>query len=691
MAPSARVGASPAQLLRRLLLLHAFPSLLLAQPTVPSTSAATAVREEVVVTAERSPEPRESVPAAISVLTRDEIERLPADDLGELLRYLPGFHVYFGLPFGGAPMVSARGFFGGGEAEYVQLLVDGVPVADVESGLADWRRIRAADVERIEALRGPASSLYGDTALGGLIQVFTRRSPTGSPGGRFSVSAGSFGTAGADLTARFAGAAATIGAATVASRTDGFREHAKREEAGADASVELPAGPGSFTLALSASNRDREEPGPRTREELSTDRFGSDPLFRFDLDETRRGRASMAYRSSGKSLPFRALLYGSLRDTDITRTVLIIPSEGDRIFRSIESKAIGGSLEGEKTFAAGKREVRALAGMDFARESISSTYHSVRDIGRRGPEVAHDSGRRERFALFFSGAWEPLPQLRVTAGTRWDSIGDDFASARDTSRRAWSPRAGVSLRLGRPKAPPVSVFFQASRAFKAPTLDQLFDPRPFPDFSGGTFQISNPRLLPQRAKTIEAGVSRRDETSSFELVVYRTEVEDEIDFDTTTFRYANIGRTLHRGVEASAALFKRSTASPFFSYSWTRTQSAQGENRGRQLKNIPEHLLRPGVTLALPAGVHVEAIASILAGRFIDDENHVSLGDVEVLDVRIKKVVHGVQVRLDLLNVTNREWEEIGFVLPDFRGNSVPYYFPGPGFAARLALDWSLF
>jgi outer membrane receptor protein involved in Fe transport len=151
-------------------LLVALQLLLSPTPTRPP-----AVRENVVGTAERAPEGRESIPAAVTVLTREDIERLPANDLGELLRYLPGFHVHFGTPFGGAPMVSARGFFGGGEAEYVQLLVDGVPVSDVESGLADWRGIRAADVERIEALRGPASALYGDTALGGVIQIFTRR------------------------------------------------------------------------------------------------------------------------------------------------------------------------------------------------------------------------------------------------------------------------------------------------------------------------------------------------------------------------------------------------------------------------------------------------------------------------------------------------------------------------------------
>ena len=662
-----------------LVLLHA---LLLQAP-----AGSPALREKVVVTAERAPEPRESIPAAVSVLTREEIERLPAQDLGELLRYLPGFHVNFGTPFGGAPMVSARGFFGGGEAEYVQLLVDGVPVADVESGLADWRRIRASDVERVEALRGPASALYGDTALGGLIQVFTRRA-RGAPGGTVSLSGGSFGAGGADASGSFPAGAATLGLAASASRTDGFRDHAASQEEGADLSLQLPAGGTSWMLALSGSSRRREEPGPRTGAELARERFGSDPLFRFDRDETRRGRASLSFRGGGDSAPLRGHVYGAIRDTEATRTLLIAAGVGDRIFRSVESHAIGGSFEAEKSFARGEREGRVVAGLDLARESLDSAYRPVGDRGERGPEVARVSGRRQRLGLFFSGAWKPLPRLRLTAGARWDSIADRFGSAGEASRNAWSPRAGLTVRLGRLDANPVSVFAQASRAFKAPTIDQLFDPRPFPDFAGGTFEISNPRLRPQRAKTVEVGVSRRTARSSLEVVGYRTEVDDEIDFDAATFRYANIGRTRHEGVEASAHLFVSGPVSPFVSWSWTRTEPLEGENRGRQLKNVPEHLVRPGITIALPGEMRLEAVGTILTGRHLDDAHRFPLDDAATVDVRVRKQFGRFSARVDLLNVTNARWEEVGLALPDVEGELAPYYFPAAGFAARLGMEW---
>jgi outer membrane receptor protein involved in Fe transport len=520
-----------------------------------------------------------------------------------------------------------------------------------------------------------------------LIQVFTRRARS-EPGGTVSLSGGSFGSFGADASGSFPAGAATLGVAATASRTDGFREHAALEDSGADLSLRLPAGGSSWTLALSGSSRDRQEPGPRTAGELARDRFGSDPLFRFDRDETRRGRASLSFGGGSETAPLRGHLYGALRDTEATRTLLVAAGVGDRIFRSIESDALGGSFEAEKSFSRGTREARAVVGLDFARESLDSTYRSVDGGGGRGSEVARVSGRRHRLGLFFSGAWEPVLRLRLTAGARWDSIADRFGSAGDGSRRAWSPRAGLTVRLGRLDANPISVFVQASRAFKAPTVDQLFDPRPFPDFAGGTFEISNPRLRPQRADTVEAGMSRRTGSSSLEVVVYRTEVDDEIDFDTATFRYANIGRTRHQGVEASARIFASQPVSPFVSWSWNRTEPLEGENRGHQLKNVPEHLVRPGITVALPGETRFEAAGTILTGRYLDDAHRFPLDDAATVDLRVQKRFGRFSARADFLNVTNARWEEVGLALPDFDGELAPYYFPVAGFAARLGMEW---
>ena len=645
------------------------------------------VHEEMVVTAERGPEALPEVPAAVSVLTRREIERLPAESLAELLEFLPGFHAFFREGLGGAPpIVAARGFFGGGEADYVQLRIDGVPVEDVESGLADWRRIRASDIERIEALRGPASSLYGDTALAGVIQVFTRRAPADGSEAAAALSGGSFGTLSADASWRAGRPGLAGGISATYDRTDGHREHSAEDLRGLDLDLLRPAGGGELSLALSGTRDGRDEPGALTREQFRGDASGSDPLFRFDHTDTDRGRAVLGYRRETGGFPLRASLWGQARNASILRTLLVAPGLGDRTFREVTSRALGGSLEGERLFTIFSRESRLRAGTELARESLDTDYRSVGDSGGRDARIASGGGRRNRLALFVTQDWRPSERVRVTGGIRWDRIADDFRGEAGTVHQAWSPRLGVNVRVLGP-AEPLSLFVQASRAFKAPTLDQLFDPHPFSDFQGGTFTISNSALLPQKAETIEAGLSRATRSSRYELVAYRTAVDDEIDFDPASFRYRNIGRSLHRGIEASGR-YAVGPLTPFLSYAWTRVEAREGEDRGRQLKNVPEHLVRAGVDASLPAGFTVEAVWTHLARRYLDDANRVPLGNASVVDLRVGRSFGPLRARLDLSNLTNTRYAQYGFALSDFSGGSVPFYYPAARFAARIGLEW---
>ena len=76
-----------------------------------------------------------------------------------------------GIGYDVQPIV--RGFYGGGEAEYVLLMVDGQPINVLETGLVNWDQIPLAAIESIKILRGRASSLYGDAAIGGVINIVT--------------------------------------------------------------------------------------------------------------------------------------------------------------------------------------------------------------------------------------------------------------------------------------------------------------------------------------------------------------------------------------------------------------------------------------------------------------------------------------------------------------------------------------
>jgi outer membrane receptor protein involved in Fe transport len=223
-----------------------------------------------------------------------------------------------------------------------------------------------------------------------------------------------------------------------------------------------------------------------------------------------------------------------------------------------------------------------------------------------------------------------------------------------------------------------------SRAFKAATLDQLFDPRPFPDFQGGSFLISNPTLSPQRASALEAGVARGGRSWRAEAVLYRIKVRDEIDFDPSTFRYTNIGRSRHHGLELSGAAMEGSRVSVRFDYGFNLTEPV--ETPGRQLKNIPRHALRAAVSARLPGRVSAYLHGSLISRRFLDDENLVSLSPYATIGGRLARAFGRFEVRVDVINLLDEHFEEVGYVLPDFSGGAVAYAFPGRPRMVRVQL-----
>jgi iron complex outermembrane receptor protein len=647
---------------------------LAAQSATPT--AAPSFQQEIVVTAERGPESLADTTVPVSVLTREQIQLLPAQNLGAILESLGGFRVLFSHDFDPRPVSSSKGFFGGGEVEYVKLLVDGVPVGDVESGLVDWREIRASAIDRIELVRGPASSLYGDASIGGVVQVFTH----GEEGKRssISVSAGSFETRTAE--ASYATSRAGIGITGLS--TDGFRDHSASHSAGADLRVRFPD---TWILRVFANQLTREEPGPLSGDELHQDRYGSSSMFRLDGEESERLRVSIDYVAQTPT-GLRAVGYGSLRDSEAVRTLLLAPGFGDRAERELTTGAIGVSVEGGRSLLGGATDLRA--GVDLSREALDTAYFGVGESGVRTSELSAVEAERQRSGVFLTGDWRPAPRLRISGGVRWDRIDDQSSGSDAGTPKAFSPRIGMNLRL-RDGANPVVLFAQFSHAFKAPTLDQRFDPRPFPDGLGGRFTISNPDLKPQRARHFEIGLTQSAASFHWDAAAYRMAVTDEIDFDTSRFRYHNISESRHYGVDLQMRLTRDRSLTPALSYTWTRVEPHTGPFRGNQLKNLPEHDARAGLTWNGETGFAIGASWSWHGRWFLDDANQFPVPGGSSIDLRFLVPVRNAQVKVDLLNLLDENTTEIGFVLPDFQGGLVPFYFPSAGFAAQIGFEYT--
>lgn len=128
--------------------------------------------DPIVVTASRFEQPLTSTIAAVTVVTRDDIERQGHQSVDEILRSIPGVTL---SNLGGRGQTQTLQMRGSPRSRHVLVLVDGVPLGDPTSGVASLDYLSVSNIERIEVVRGPKSSLYGSDAMGGIIQIFTRQ------------------------------------------------------------------------------------------------------------------------------------------------------------------------------------------------------------------------------------------------------------------------------------------------------------------------------------------------------------------------------------------------------------------------------------------------------------------------------------------------------------------------------------
>ena len=183
---------------------HRILVLLALAPLAP-ISAQTASIPETIVTATRIPTQQERLPAATTVIDRQIIEERGYVTLADALVSVPGFNI---VPSGGMGQVTS-GFMRGTNSNHVLVLRDGVPMNDAShpSGAFNFGNTLLGDIERIEVVRGPVSAIYGTSAIGGVINLITRRAPTDRQAQPYGELAG-----GTNYTARgIAGIAGTIG------------------------------------------------------------------------------------------------------------------------------------------------------------------------------------------------------------------------------------------------------------------------------------------------------------------------------------------------------------------------------------------------------------------------------------------------------------------------------------------------
>ena len=668
--------------------------------------------ESIVVTADRSESMLAASTGSVSVMTASELRRLPGvARLGDALRQIPGFAMLSLDGLGLDPQATVRGFYGGGETEYVLVLLDGRPINNMEMGLINWSQIPLAAIKSIEVIRGGASSLYGDAAVGGVLNVVTNKAEAGAEGLQASISTGAYRTYLGDAAVRSSVQGKPFAAFGSLLRTDGFREHSAREAGSVGVSLGLLQGEG-YEVMLSGLGhwRQYDVPGPLTVAEIDASRVQVSPFYQFDRVDENTIRATLdGRRALSASSVLTGAISGEWRQSDLVRTLPLAAAFADTKAREVATRRFFGSVQlvaENLVMGADKLTVGfdgKFGGLDNAYyEMLTGTIGDYASFsGERGGISTEGDGSRRAAAGFVQYDMVPFARLRTTLGGRYDSISDRYEAAtgesRAASHSAFSPKVGLNLALARSSRYVGHVYANYLGIFKAATLDQLYDQRilpvPFPPFG---ITISNSELKPQRGTSFEFGAYQRvafthTVASELTLSVYQVNMKDELDFSFETFSYANIASSKHSGLESGLRLYVGEHAAAHINYTLQNVTYQEGDNKGNYVKGVPRDYLNMGVTARLPKALSVGVVLHSTARMYLDDANTMPLDDYSTVDAMIAHQRHSFTIRLEFTNLLDADYSTTGFPDPDSASESgVVFLYPAAGRVLRLGVSVSL-
>ncbi|HIC16204.1 MAG TPA: TonB-dependent receptor [Gemmatimonadetes bacterium] len=661
--------------------------------------------EGQVVTADRAESTIGSSVSAVSLVSSQQLARFPVANLAEVLRLVPGFTLVDFDGLGQDPQMIVRGFYGGGETDYVTVMLDGRPLNNLQSGMMIWDLIPPVAIGAIEVVRGPSSALYGDGAVAGVINLISANNAPEGGFWDFGIGDPRSFRGSVRAVGDFASRPVTVFAE--ARRIEGYRKNAARTVGNAGARVDILSGE-ERSLSLSAHWmwRDVQRPGPRPENKVEVDPRPIEIFYSYDGTQAWLARADLEGSielSPGSQLS--SFLSTEVRRRDEIRTVQPSLDKGYTKERFLDTNRLFGTVKLEKNDLGFPWSDRLIVGVDASTGHFESEHHDVVTGGPltyvfgtpTRPLVASGQGTRNAAAGFAQYEFRPIDVLRISVGGRFDVFSDSFRPdepSPDVSVTAeitaFSPKAGVNLSWIESARQTGHIYLTVGRTFKAPNPDQLFDQRSVPVLPTVEVPVSNPLLRPQHGVSLEAGayhgvvISPGSWTGDLSLAVYQIDMEDEIKFDVGTFTYGNIAESRHRGVEAGVNVRGPSASTFFVNYALQNVTAQSGVNNGNFLKAIPHHTLSGGASGMLMRNLELGIYLTRHSSAWLDDENTERLPAFTRIDTRTSLSVRNLEFSLQLLNLFNRAYSTTGFLDPGSRKTVL--LFP----AAKRALEVGL-
>lgn len=541
------------------------------------------LHDEVIVTANRMVLTADKAISSVVVFTEQDIKRSQARSLSGFLRGTSGLTV--STSGGRGSLISM--FIRGTNSDHVLVLVDGMKVGSATTGTASFDSYPLSQIERIEIVKGPRSSLYGSEAIGGIVQIFTKK---GSDKTQYNASA-SFGTQGshsmsADVSGRFGKLTYAVGIS--GEKTQGYDscDGAAATQFGG-CFVDEPDNDGYENLAGNL-NLGFEISQDTKAKFLATD---NDEELEFDGGSQNRSEKRISVYGVGVSsnlsdywsVDFNAAQSKDLSDNykdDTFSTTFDTTRDSVSLFNDVQVDD----------------HHNVLFGVDYLNDDVEST-------------TAYAETARQNFGYVVQ-TFSEVGEHDVELSARYDD-NEQFGDSK-TGSIGYGFQASNTLRF--------TVAY--GTAFKAPSFNELY----FPGFS-------NPNLDPERSHSTELGIRWEDESVRWSAAVYNTEIKNLIAFDSS-FIPVNVSRAKLRGIDVRVDKEFSAQFGASLDLGLVRTQDASGgPNDGNDLNRRPQSSAKVSVYYDEASWKHTGEFL-VASGSYDDLSNTNRLDAYRVLNLR---------------------------------------------------------
>ena len=506
------------------------------------------VSDTITIEGSRLNQTQTEVGTSVSVITVEDLKVLDFDFVLDAIASVPGVTINQNGAFGGAASIRIRG----AASEQTLVLIDGVPVNDPTSpgGGFDFARLDTDNIERIEVLKGPQSTLWGTDAIGGVVSIITKRAEQGLGGAAFA-EYGSFDTFRGGASLEHGSERGDLRLAVVRSTSNGIskadEDNGNTEEDEYDA-LTLSAKGG---LNLGGDFR------------LSADVLWTDASLEFDsfIFGAQGDVADGDEESETEELSLNGSLTGSLFDGRLENLLLIGYSDISR--ENFTNNVPGFSSEGE-------RLIYRYQGTVNVNEQHTLAFGAEREETSANGQ---DTSINGFFGLY---EFKPIDELTITGGVRID---DHQRFGNETTGRvaaAYNPSEQITLRAS------------WGQGFKAPTIFQTTF------FCCGAV-APNADLEAETSQAFDVGMDWRspDGRAQAGVTYFNQDIENQIDFSFAVGGYENIAVVESQGVEVYASYALTQWLNIAADYAFIDSQ----DGAGNELSRIPEH--SADVTIAL--------------------------------------------------------------------------------------------